>query len=60
MLRELLESMTREKIIDLLVAYDQYIIAFFDDDEFNHMGRVPVYVAEFYDNEYQQILYPDA
>ena len=53
MLRELLEGMTKEEIIDLVIAYHNYL--FVDhEDEFNRMDRAPVCLAEFHDCEYQE------
>jgi len=53
MLEDLLEGMTKEQIIDLVLAYHDYL---FNDheEEFNHMDRAPVCLDEFYDNEYQE------
>ena len=54
MLRELLEDMTKEEIIDLVIAYNNYL--FVDrEDEFNQMDRAPVCLAEFHDCEYQEL-----
>ena len=54
MLKELLECLTKEEIIDLVIAYHEYL--FIDhEDEFNHMDRAPVCLAEFYDCEYQEV-----
>jgi len=54
-LRELLDGMSKEEIIDLMIAYNEYL--FVDhEDEFNHMDRAPVCLAEFNDCEYQEIL----
>jgi len=51
MLKELLERKTKEEIIDLILAYHDYL--FIDhEDEFNRMDRAPVCLAEFYDCEY--------
>ena len=54
MLEELLESLTKEEIITLVLAYHEYL---FEDheEEFNHMDRAPVCLAEFYDSEYQML-----
>ena len=55
MLRNLLESLTKEEIIDLALAYNDYL--FVDhEDEFNRMDRAPVCLAEFYGCEYQEMI----
>jgi hypothetical protein len=54
MLEELLDSMTKAEIINLVIAYSDYL--FIDhEDEFNRMDRAPVCLAEFFDNEYQEM-----
>ena len=50
---ERLTAMEKEDLIDLMVAYDLYVIQFFDDADY---GNTPVCLMEFYDNEYQEIL----
>jgi len=54
MLRELLEGMTKDNIIDLVIAYNNYLFVDYED-ELNRMDRAPVCLAEFFDNEYQEI-----
>ena len=45
--------MTKEEIISLVIAYNNYL--FVDhEDEFNYMDRAPVCLAEFHDCEYQE------
>jgi len=58
MLRDLLESMTKEELIDFICAYNEYLFVDFVE-ELEQMGRAPVCVAEFYDCEYQMILHPE-
>lgn len=51
MLREELEQMTQEQLIELIIAYDNYIKDF--DEDFQDLDRTPVCVSEFLDNEYE-------
>ena len=54
MLKELLESLTKKEIVNLVIAYNDYL--FIDhEDEFNRMDRAPVCLAEFYDCEYREL-----
>jgi hypothetical protein len=54
MLRELLENMTKDEIVNLSIAYNTYL--FVDhEDEFNRLDRAPVCMEEFYNSEYQEI-----
>jgi len=54
MLIDLLNEMSKEEIIELFDAYDNYIIE--NDERIASDGWVPVCVHEFYFNEYQEIL----
>lgn len=55
MLEDLLVKLTKEEIIALAVAYNDYL--FVDhEDEISRMDRAPVCLAEFYDCEYQEIV----
>ena len=50
MLRDILKQMSKEELIKLIVAYDNYIKDF--DEDFQNLDRVPVCVNEFLDNEF--------
>lgn len=45
-------KMTKRQLIDLILAYDNYI--YNDGEEFNK-DRQPVGISEFYDNEFQEL-----
>jgi hypothetical protein len=49
------ENLSRVEIMDLLIEYDCCIQAANDGDYYKD-GWYPVCIAEFYDNEYQEIL----
>jgi len=49
------ESLDRAELMDLLNEYDKYIQTANDEDYFASGWR-PVCLAEFFDNEYQEIL----
>ncbi len=47
-----LKKFTKKELIDLIVAYDNYIFNFFDEEAYD---KIPVCLEEFYDNEYQDL-----
>lgn len=49
MIREILEKMEKEQLIDLIINYDNYIKDF--DEDFQGLDRVPICVLEYLDNE---------
>lgn len=53
MLRESLEKLSKEEMIELLVSYDRYIQDANDDDTYSE-GWYPVCIAEYLDNEFQE------
>jgi len=55
MLNEFLNGLSKEELIDLTIAYQNYLVVD-HEDEFNHMDRAPVCLMEFYDNEYQELI----
>ena len=54
-MEERLKQLDKEELIDLIMAYNDYILDF--DEEFNSvvLDRIPICVMEFYDNEYQEL-----
>lgn len=54
-MEERLKQLDKEELIDLIIAYNDYILDF--DEEFNSvvLDRIPICVMEFYDNEYQEL-----
>lgn len=42
------------ELLDLLSAYDRYVQEFFEAGK-HEDGSTPVCIAEFYDNEFQQL-----
>lgn len=54
-MKERLKQLDKEELIDLIIAYNDYILDF--DEEFNSvvLDRIPICVMEFYDNEYQEL-----
>lgn len=50
MLRELVESLDKDELEDLIVAYNNYVISH-DDDYI--IGWTPVCIHEFYHTDYQ-------
>ena len=55
MLNEFLDGLSKEELINLTIAYQNYL--FVDhEDEFNYMDRAPVCLMEFYDHEYQELI----
>lgn len=48
------ELLTKEELLDLLNAYDEYIQDANDDDLYSE-GWKPVCIKEFYMNEYQML-----
>lgn len=50
----LYESLNKEELVDLLKAYDSYIIAAADSGRFK-TGWVPVCISEFFNCEYQDV-----
>lgn len=54
-MKERLKQLDKEELIDLIIAYNDYILDF--DEEFNSvvLDRIPICVMEFYDNEYKEL-----
>jgi len=54
-MEERLKQLDKEELIDLIMAYNDYILDF--DEEFNSvvLDRIPICVMEFYDNEYKEL-----
>lgn len=54
-MEERLKQLDKEELIDLIIAYNDYILDF--DEEFNSvvLDRIPICVMEFYDNEYKEL-----
>ena len=54
-MEERLKQLDKEELIDLIIAYNNYILDF--DEEFNGvvLDRIPICVMEFYDNEYKEL-----
>ena len=54
-LQKIAKDLTKQELLDLALHYDWYVQ---DANEKNMYkdGWLPVCIAEFYDNEYQQIL----
>lgn len=50
MLREELKQKTKEQLIDLIIAYDNYIKDF--DEDFQYLDRTPICISEYLTNEY--------
>lgn len=50
-----LEKMSKEEIEALLSEYDKYIQTANEEDKYS-TGWKPVCLAEFYDNEFQEIM----
>lgn len=50
-----MENLSKERLLDLLKCYDEYIQSANDDDRYKD-GWYPVCIEEFYYNEYQLIL----
>ena len=48
----MLDGLTREELIELIVAYDQYIQDANDENRYQD-GWYPVCIEEFYDCEFQ-------
>ena len=48
------DNISKEELMDLLIAYDKYIQDANDDDSYAK-GWYPVCINEFYDNEFQEI-----
>lgn len=48
-----LSELTKEELLDLLNAYDEYI-QMANDEDYYKMGWFPVCIQEFYDNEYME------
>lgn len=48
-----MEKLSREELLDLIKAYNDYVIEFFEEHD---LGMCPISVYEFYDNEYQIML----
>ena len=49
----MLENLSKNELLRLIILYDKYVIEFFDDEV--HEGMIPVCIEEFYNNEYQEI-----
>ena len=47
-----MESLSKEELLDLLIAYDKYIQEANDDNRYAE-GWFPVCIEEFYDNDYE-------
>ena len=47
-----MESLSKEELLDLLIAYDKYIQEANDDNKYAE-GWFPVCIEEFYDNDYE-------
>lgn len=45
------EDLSKKELIDLIVAYNDYVIEYFEE----HKEGTPVCVSEFFDNEYQEM-----
>lgn len=45
-----MENLTRGELLDLLGAYNDYVMDFYEEHD---LGMCPVSIYEFYDNEYQ-------
>jgi hypothetical protein len=45
-----MEDLSKEELLDLIKAYNDYVIDFFEEHD---LGMYPISVYEFYDNEYQ-------
>lgn len=45
------EDLSKKELIDLIVAYNDYVIEYFEEHEEGN----PVCVSEFFDNEYQEM-----
>ena len=52
MLRELLEGMTKDEIIELAIAYNHYLVVD-HEEEFQRLDRAPACLHEFYHCDYQ-------
>lgn len=48
-------KLSKEELIKLLYAYDEYIKDIVDDLPLEKVDRVPVCISEFYQNDYQLI-----
>lgn len=53
-MKERLNGLNKDELIDLLMAYNDYILDFDEDFQSVPLDRTPVCVMEFYDNEYQE------
>ena len=51
MLREELMEMSKEQLIELIIAYDNYIKDF--DEDLQILDRVPICISEYIDNEFE-------
>lgn len=49
---EQLNDLNKKELIDLICAYDNYIVNNYD--EMQGSNWIPVCLSEFYDNEYQE------
>lgn len=54
-LEEKIRNLPPQELIRLLEAYDEYIQQANDDDSYSEGWR-PVCIAEFYENEFQELL----
>lgn len=50
----MLNKYSKQELIKIITAYDQYVQLFYEDHE--DFDMVPVCLAEFIDNEYQEML----
>lgn len=48
-----MEKLSKEELLDLIKAYNDYVIEFFEEHD---LSMCPISVYEFYDNEYQIML----
>lgn len=53
MLEDIIKELNKKELLDLLKSYDLYIQEFY---EYHDNSQTPVCIAEYYNNDYQEML----